>query len=289
MSFNMNFYPRLGVEQPFDPAHKHVTSPFVSPRALASVRLLLATYTLVTLLFTLIWEAVGDEGAASFFSYFTHLSYIGLCAYFFASGVQTNAFAQSLRITDGTASTASYPLQRWPRPLQFLHVLLQLTITVFPIIVTIVFWILLASPAVFSTTLTSWSNISVHALNTVFAVAEILLTNIPPAPWLTIPLGFVLLAGYLGIAYITHETQGFYAYAFLDPHKGGGILAAYILGIAGGYLVICLIVRFLILLRIRLVAWHRARSGEGVGTVIPEAMDEWEEVERPSKERGVAV
>lgn len=59
----------------------------------------------------------------SFFSYFTDLSYIGLVAYFWASSVQTIVFVLS--------GQKAYPLQKWPRILQFLHVLLYTTITIF--------------------------------------------------------------------------------------------------------------------------------------------------------------
>lgn len=56
-----------------------------------------------------------------------------------------------------------------------------------------------------------WSNISEHALNSAFALFEILLTNVAPMPWIHIPFLIVLLAGYLGVAYITFATQGFYS------------------------------------------------------------------------------
>jgi hypothetical protein len=58
-----------------------------------------------------------------FLSYFTDLSYIGLVAYFWASSVQTIAYA--------FRGQKSYPLQSWPRILQLLHVLLYSTIVVF--------------------------------------------------------------------------------------------------------------------------------------------------------------
>lgn len=61
--------------------------------------------------------------SARFLSYFTDLSYIGLVAYFWASSIQTLAFSVRGRKT--------YPLQSWPRILQFLHVFLHTTITVF--------------------------------------------------------------------------------------------------------------------------------------------------------------
>lgn len=59
----------------------------------------------------------------SFFSYFTHLSYIGLVAYYFAAGVQTLCYALK--------GGKEYPLQKWPRPLQVLHTLLYSTITTY--------------------------------------------------------------------------------------------------------------------------------------------------------------
>jgi hypothetical protein len=110
--------------------------------------------------------AAADVNAGSFFSYFTHLSYVGLCAYFWASGVQTAAFA--LRARSGNYNP-TYPLQRWHRILQFLHVLLFSTIITYrvyllpalalqitdetfaAIIVTAVFWSILSSPATLGT------------------------------------------------------------------------------------------------------------------------------------------
>jgi len=56
-----------------------------------------------------------------FFSYFTHLSAIGLCAYFWAAGVQTFMYALGKK----------YPLRHWPRFFQLLHLWLYATITTF--------------------------------------------------------------------------------------------------------------------------------------------------------------
>jgi hypothetical protein len=51
-------YVRLGAPAPFDPQHTFVTSPVLSPLALAAVRFVLAFYTLFTLVFVLVWDAV---------------------------------------------------------------------------------------------------------------------------------------------------------------------------------------------------------------------------------------
>ncbi|KAF8637264.1 hypothetical protein AX17_002944 [Amanita inopinata Kibby_2008] len=258
---------------PFDSNHKFITSPVFSTPVLAGVRLAVGAYTFITLLTTLIWDSTRSRGGDSFFSYFTHLSYIGLCAYFWAAGVQTWVFGRK-RI---------YMLQWWPRVLQFLHVLLYATITTFPILVTVVFWTLLTDPKTFSTSYSTWSNVSVHILNTVFALSELILTNVPPAPWLFLPQCVVLLGCYLGVAYITYDTQGFYTYSFLDPKKEGVVLVGYILGIAAGECVLYAIVYGLVLLRTKLVDRYSHPNPEESSQEEKEALDEWEEVSRPSE------
>ncbi|KAJ8584955.1 hypothetical protein M405DRAFT_853821 [Rhizopogon salebrosus TDB-379] len=267
-------YEWFGVSSPFDPTCRLVTSPFFSPLTLGALRLLLAVYSLITTITVLAFESVRYHDASGFLSYFTDLSYIGLVAYFWASSVQTIAYA--------VWGQKTYPLQSWPRILQFLHVLLYTTITVFPIIVTIVFWSLLSSSSTFATQYSAWSNISQHAMNSGFALFEIILTNAGPSPWSHITPGFLLLACYLGVAYITHATQGFYTYSFLDPSRERGLLAAYIIGIAVGYCVVFTIVKGICTLRGRLVSRYGLDSSEQVS---PEALDQWEhvDVEQPKE------
>ena len=48
-------------------------------------------------------------------------------------------------------------------------------------------------------------------MNTGYALFEILLTNAGPSPWWHLPVCIAMLACYLGVAYITHATQGFYS------------------------------------------------------------------------------
>ncbi|TCD62150.1 hypothetical protein EIP91_007278 [Steccherinum ochraceum] len=264
----------LGLPTTFDVDHGFVTSPLLSPLMLAVIRLTLAVYTLITFMVDLAWTSThlppnpepSDKVAAEF-SYFTKLSYIGLIAYFWASGVQSAVYAGSRE--------RSYPLQRWPRILQFLHMLLYSTITTFPILVTIVYWAVLSSSQTFSTPFSAWSNISEHALNTVFALFEILLTHTTPMPWIHILFLDLMLAGYLGVAYITHVTEGFYTYDFLDPHKQGSLLAAYIVGIGAGEIVLFIIIHYVIVLRTRL-SRRSQQPPEPPGPT--EAIDDWEEI-----------
>jgi len=246
----------LGAPSPFDPDFKFVTSSFLSPLVLGAIRLFLAIYTLTTLLTILIWDGVVAHSASSYFSYFTELSYIGLCSYFWASSVQTLSYARS------SPDKPSYPLQKWPRALQFLHSLLWTTITVFPFIVTPVFWALLASPSTFHTRFSTWENISIHAFNSVFALFEVFVSNVGPQPWLHVPFVILLLAAYLGVAYITHATQGFYTYSFLNPQKQGAHLAIYIIGIALAGFIFFAIVRGICVLKVR-VTTRRSKSEAG--------------------------
>ncbi|KAI0373345.1 hypothetical protein BV20DRAFT_938448 [Pilatotrama ljubarskyi] len=276
------FYSRMGVGAPFDPNHDLVTSPVFSPLVLAAIRLALGSYALFVLLFHLIWDAVKTHDADSFFSYFTHLSYTGIIAYYFAAGAHTLCYA--LKRGQG------YPLQRWPRPLQFLHLLLYSTITTYPFVVTVVFWALLSGPSTFATRFDTWINISQHAMNSLYALFEITLTNGRPSPWLHLPLCVLLLACYLGVAYITHATQGFYTYSFLDPQREHAKLAGYIVGIAVAECLAFLFARGLAVLRMRLArrrAWERTEA-ESIEQE-PQAIDEWEEVERPGTPIGHAV
>lgn len=57
------------------------------------------------------------------------------------------------------------------------------------------------------------------------------------------------MALYLALAYLTHATQGFYPYSFLDPNNGSGKLAAYIIGILAAACVIYGIVWVIIWIR----------------------------------------
>ena len=91
--------------------------------------------------------------------------------------------------------------------------------------------------------------ISQHALNSLFALLEIILPRTSPPPPLHIVFLIVLLACYLALAYITHSTEGFYPYSFLDTSKGSGRVAGYCFGILAAICVIFGIVWGLIWLR----------------------------------------
>jgi hypothetical protein len=113
----------------------------------------------------------------------------------------------------------------------------------------VVYWGLLADRN--PTTFVLWANTSEHALNSVFAFCEIFFPRTERLPWFDLIPIVVLLALYLGLAYLTHATEGFYAYPFLDlQNNSPGFVAGAIVGILVAAIIIFLIVRYLIVLRV---------------------------------------
>jgi len=225
----MGFYKVAKVDSPFDPSNRFESSYILNTYLLAGCRLVISLYCFVTLIFRLAYSAHSGEDPGESFSFFTNITYWGLAFYFLFAGYHTFQYARY-----GQA-----PLQKWPKILQFLHSLYYSTIVLFPFLVTAVYWTLLRPSGWFTVVYEAWSNISVHALNALWAGFEIFLTRAGPMPWIHLPFLILFLAGYLGVAYITKATQGFYTYTFLDPKEdGSGMVAAYVGGIAVG---ICLL------------------------------------------------
>ena len=56
----------------------------------------------------------------------------------------------------------------------------------------------------------AWDNTSVHILNSVFALSEILLTFVGPISWLYLPACVLTIGLYIALAYVTHASQNFY-------------------------------------------------------------------------------
>lgn len=84
-------------------------------------------------------------------------------------------------------------------------------------------------------------------MNSGFAFLEVLLPRTAPSPWWHMaPLTF-LLALYLALAYLTHSTQHFYVYSFLDIQaNGSGSVTGYCFGILIGMAIIFVFVHFLV-------------------------------------------
>lgn len=126
-----------------------------------------------------------------------------------------------------------------------------------------VFWALLAPTNGFASTKDLWSNTSQHALNSFYALFEIVIPRTEPLPFLHIAVIVFILALYLALAYITHALQGWYTYDFLNLDKhSSGVVAGYIVGILVGSIIVFLIVRYLIVLRFWLTEKKLGKTGK---------------------------
>jgi hypothetical protein len=112
-----------------------------------------------------------------------------------------------------------------------------------------VFWAIIFDN-VFYDKFDRYTNISEHALNSVFAFFEIVVPRTAKTPKLHTIAIVVILALYLGLAYITLAVNHFYVYAFLDRQiHSQGVIAGYVIGILVGAIIMFFIVHFLIKLR----------------------------------------
>ncbi|KAK4673360.1 hypothetical protein QC763_111260 [Podospora pseudopauciseta] len=216
----------------WDPSHRFETSWILSPWALFFCRALISLYAFTTLIFVLAYQCINSPnhcGASQAqFSYFTSLTYWGIAFYFLFAAIHTFTYARTGRPL----------LDRFPRFLQALHSAFYTTIVVYPFVVTIVYWARLFDGRWYKLAYEGWSNISQHALNSVFAFFEIVIPRTDTPPPLHILWLIFVLALYLALAYVTEATKGFYTYDFLDPEKQKGWVAVYVFGIAIGCVIL---------------------------------------------------
>ncbi|KAF1841227.1 uncharacterized protein K460DRAFT_295429 [Cucurbitaria berberidis CBS 394.84] len=237
-----------------DPTYRLVTSWILPPGVFFGFRALLSLYAFATLFTVFGWNGSHgrSEESRHSFSYFTHLTYWGLAFYYAFSAIHTGSYWL----------TGTPFLARWPKALQIAHSMFYSTIVIYPWIVTAVYWGLLA-PGRFPSAFYLWSNTSQHALNSLYAFFEIFFPRTEPLPWLDLVPTVILLALYLGLAYLTHATEGFYVYGFLDLQEhSSGVVAAYIIGILVAAIVIFLIVRYLIMLRVWVTEKKMGKTGK---------------------------
>lgn len=219
-----------------------LTSPFANSACLPTQSL----YAFTTLLFNIGYQCAhaelgGCQTSRDNFSFFTVLTYWGIAFYLLFAAAHTFSYART-----GTALLA-----RWPRPLQALHALFYSSVTTMPFLVTVVYWGILYpyGAAWFPTAYGGWSNVSQHALNSFFALFELLVPRVAPQPWIHALWLVVLMALYLALAYVTHATKGFYTYGFLDPVQTGNLVAAYVFGIGAATVVIFVLTKGIVWVR----------------------------------------
>jgi len=214
------------------------------------------------------------------------LCYWGIATYFCVAAIHTFSYA----LRGGTPL-----LNRFPRPLQALHYLFWSTIITYPFLVTIVYWAILYPGNPFTTTFGLWSNVSQHGINSAFALFELFMTRINPAPWIHLLWLLILLACYCGLAYVTYATKHYYVYNFLNPTPrlevngtnvggwGKGGVVGVVLGIAAAIVIIFCLAKGLAKARKWTTEKKMGKTGRfyagrdmGVGEVELETQRVWE-------------
>ena len=236
----MDIYTQLGVPANGFDSEPFVTSWILPTYLLAASRALLSVYCFSTIFYSFAWFAghevvfhlkdidipaitfiVGKEGIRQSFSYFTYLSYWGLAFYLFFASMHTFVFAR----------TGHCWLDRWPRPLQAAHSVFYTTVVCCPFLVSSVYWVSM-SVGWYKHDFNEWSMLSIHALNSVFAIFEIVFSQTRPPPWAHLGVLLLIMSTYLGVAYITKATEDVYIYLWLDPKVGWEKILAHVIGYA---------------------------------------------------------
>ncbi|KAF2123005.1 hypothetical protein BDV96DRAFT_481665 [Lophiotrema nucula] len=237
----------------FDPNKTFVRSSLISTLILALVRAILALYCFTTIIVCYAWLAhnhsrtnlqdvnissytliTGSSGIGQSFSFFTYLTFWSLGFYFLFASIHTFFYWRR-----GTAW-----LYTWPRPLQLLHSFYYTTMTCFPFLVSVVFWgTMYSGPWSALGRFEQWINLSVHGLNSLFAITEIILPATKRAPWSHLSVLLVVLSLYLGLAYLTRWTGGFYVYEWMNPAHGWVSIVVHIVCYTGGIVTIFFLVQ----------------------------------------------
>jgi hypothetical protein len=184
--------------------------------------------------------------------YLAYLTFWSLGFYFLISS--THTFVYAFR--------RSTWLRKWPRSLQLAHSVYYSSITSFPFLVTIIFWGTMNSGWP-TGRFEQWVIISVHGLNSVFAITEIVLPATAPLPFTHLLVLLGVLSAYLGLAYLTRYTQNWYVYEWLNPAHGNASIVLHVLGYAGAMVAIFFVVHYAIVARNMLATRLEARRSKG--------------------------
>ncbi|PHH52783.1 hypothetical protein CFIMG_003780RA [Ceratocystis fimbriata CBS 114723] len=242
----------------FDPSHRFETSWILSPWALFACRFVSFLYIFTTRIVLVVLNCLQESCAVSRdeLSYFTILTFYGLCFYFLFSSLHTLTYCLQGKPL----------LARWPHLLQAMHRLYYTTICIMPAIVTIVFWTIIYDGTWFPKVRDAWANVSQHAMNLAFALFEIIIPRTPAPPSIHTFWISIIMILYLVLAYLTNATRHFYPYSFLDPGADGagsiGTVIAYIIGIWAGFFVAFFAFKYLVTLRIWLTESKWNMTGE---------------------------
>ncbi|ETN46931.1 uncharacterized protein HMPREF1541_01120 [Cyphellophora europaea CBS 101466] len=256
-----NIYEALGVPLSGFNSRPFISSWLLPQDALAAIRLTISIYVVASISYSYAYFAshkvtfhlqdvnikpisfqVGAEGIRQSFSYFTYISYWSQSFYFFFAALHTFVGARQ-----------GIPwLDKWPRPLQALHSIYYTCITTLPFLVSSIYWSSMYVGPWFQHDFDRWSALSIHGINSAFALFEVAMIETRPQPWTHLGILLLIMGLYLPIPYITRATEGIYIYLWLDPNNGIAQLIAHIVGYAMAIVVIFNVSRGAVWLRCRI-------------------------------------
>ncbi|KAF9385992.1 hypothetical protein CPC16_007771 [Podila verticillata] len=209
----------------FEP-ERIVTSNWVGPKTLAAVRFIETLY--VWIVIVAVW--ISYDTAADYLKYFTNLTYFGLSVYLLCTSLWTIGYLRQPASSRG--DWINTKAGGW---LGYLHWLLYSTVICFHIVVPIVFWTLLSDGPI-PTALGRWRNYSVHLLDGVLAISELVLNRHFLQPIHSLFVAGVMLF-YMFLTFVVHKTQGTWVYPFLNWDQGPKA-AIYYIGLCVGLFVV---------------------------------------------------
>ncbi|KAG0257888.1 hypothetical protein BG011_003702 [Mortierella polycephala] len=225
----MSFIARALKLDRFEP-DRIVTSNLVHPITLAILRGILCVYALIVIIS--VWAT--SKSIDGYLKYFTNLTYFGLVTYL----VPAEQREQWLK--------RGSPWWGW------LHWLLYTTVVTYHIVVPLVYWTMLNVSGSSADTVEVWQNVSVHALDGVFAVFELIFNRHFLQPIHSFVVAGVMVL-YMLLTFLAYADKGTWVYPFLDWSQGA-ICVAYYFGIAIGLFIIFFILLALHRIRNRLLA-----------------------------------
>jgi hypothetical protein len=178
----------------------------------AALRLVVTALVVAAVVATLL--AVGPVRPFDFFGFFTIQSnVIGAVV----------AVIGAVRLLRGTPVTTAWSLVRW-------------CAATYLVIVGVVYWALLAPLAAAGGVPLPWANLVLHALTPVAALVDLLLApdrRRPTVRLLPLVLAYPLV--WTAVVLVRGATDGWVPYPFLSPSQGYGVVAAWVLLVAGAF------------------------------------------------------
>ena len=178
----------------------------------AVLRMVVAALVVAAVVATLL--AVGPVSPFDFFGFFTIQSnVIGAVV----------AVIGALRLLRGAPVTTAWAVVRW-------------SAATYLVIVGVVYWLLLAPLHAAGGVPLPWANLVLHALTPAAALVDLLLApdRRRPAARL-LPLVLVYPLVWTAVVLVRGATDGWVPYPFLSPSQGYGVVAAWVLLVAGAF------------------------------------------------------